>query len=218
VGRIIVALPELTAESAYIFRITHKDNLPWILDNGVHCRKSPKQDPNFVNIGSPDLIEKRHLRQVAEAPGGTLSDYIPFYFTPLSMMAYNIYTGRNVRQRANDEIVILVASLRDLQKSAIPFLFADRHASLVEAKFSSDLAYLDRIDWTILQNRDFSRNNDDIGKTSRYQAEALVHKQMPIDRLLYVACCDDKQKKWAEDLVQQRGSALKIITNTGWYF
>ena len=88
-----MALPELTAENAYIFRITHKDNLPWILDNGVHCRKSPKQDPNFVNIGIPDLIEKRHLHPVAAPPGGTLSDYIPFYFTPLSMMAYNIYTG-----------------------------------------------------------------------------------------------------------------------------
>jgi hypothetical protein len=136
-----VALPELTSENAYIFRITHKDNLPWILDNGVHCRKSPKQDPNFVSIGIPDLIEKRNLQQVAEPPGGTLSDYIPFYFTPLSIMAYNIYTGHNVRQRTNDEVVILVASLRDLQKAAVPFLFTDRHASLLEAKFSSDLAH-----------------------------------------------------------------------------
>ncbi len=213
-----MALPELTVENAYIFRITHKDNLPWILDNGVHCRKSPKQDPNFVNIGIPDLIEKRHLHPVAAPPGGTLSDYIPFYFTPLSMMAYNIYTGRNVRQRANDEIVILVASLRDLQKEAILFLFTDRHASLVEAKFSSDLANLDRIDWKILQNRDFSRDNEDIGKTSRYQAEALVHKQMSIDRLLHVACYDETQRKWAEELFHQRGLALKIVTKTGWYF
>jgi hypothetical protein len=215
---LVVALPELTAENAYIFRITHKDNLPWILDNGLHCRKSPMQDPNFVNIGITDLIEKRHLRQVPEPPGGTLSDYIPFYFTPLSMMAYNIYTGRNVRQRGNDEIVILVASLLELQKAAVSVLFADRHASLVDAKFSSNLERLDRIDWKILQNRDFSRNNDDIGKTSRYQAEVLVHNQMSIDRLLYVACYDDNQKKWAENLVQQRGLALKITTNRGWYF
>jgi len=41
---------------------------------------------------------------------------------------------------------------------------------------------------------------------------------MSIDRLRYVACCDDKQKKWAEDLVQQRGLALKIIANGGWNF
>jgi hypothetical protein len=88
----------------------------------------------------------------------------------------------------------------------------------VEAKFSSNLADLDRIDWTILQNRDFGRNNDDIGKTSRYQAEALVHNHMVIGSLLHVACYDDNQKKWAEDLVKQRGLSLKIVTNGGWYF
>jgi hypothetical protein len=213
-----VVLPELTSENAYIFRITHKDNLPWILDNGIHCPKSALKDPNFVNIGITDLIEKRRLWPVPEPPGGTLGDYIPFYFTPLSMMAYNIYTGRNVRQRGNDEIVVLVASLQEVQKAGVSILFTDRHALLVDAKFSSDLTQLDRIDWKILQNRDFSRNNDDIGKTSRYQAEALVHRQMSIDKLVCVACCDDNQKVWAENLVQQRVLALKITTNKGWYF
>jgi hypothetical protein len=213
-----VALTELTAENACIFRITHKDNLPWILDNGLHSRRSPSKDPNFVNIGIADLIEKRHLRPVPEAPGGTLSDYIPFYFTPLSMMAYNIHTGRNVRQRGNDEIIIRVSSLTDLLTANVAFLFTDRHASLLDAKFSSDLKSLDRIDWKILQNRDFSRDNDDIGKTSRYQAEALVHDQMSIANLMGVACSDDNQKKWAENLVQEHGKQLEVITNRGWYF
>lgn len=213
-----MALPDLTAENAYIFRLTHKDNLPWILDNGLHCRASAYHDPNFASIGIPDLIEKRSLRNVPEGPGGTLSDYIPFYFTPLSMMAYNIHTGRNVQQRRNDELVILVSSLPELRKANASFLFTDRHALLVAAKFYSDLAYLDRIDWRILQNRDFSRDNEDIGKTSRYQAEALVHRHMPIGCLLQVACWDDDQKLWVESVVRQRGSALQVAINRGWYF
>jgi hypothetical protein len=213
-----VALPELTPANAFVFRIVHKDNLAWMLDNGLHCPKSPVKDPNFVNIGLTDLIERRHLRRVPKPPGGTLSNYIPFYFTPLSMMAYNIHTGRNVRQRGDDEIVILVASLVELQKANVSFLFTDRHASTPDAKFSSDLSDLNGIDWKILQNRDFSRDNEDIGKTSRYQAEALVHDKMPITNLLQVACCDDNQKKWAENLVKQRGLALEVTTNRGWYF
>ncbi len=213
-----MALPDLTAESAYIFRLTHKDNLPWILDNGLHCRASALHDPNFVSIGIVDLIEKRSLRKVLEGPGGTLSDYIPFYFTPLSMMAYNIHTGRNVQQRRNDELVILVSSLPELRKANASFLFTDRHASLIAARFYSDLAYLDRVDWRILQNRDFSRDNEDIGKTSRYQAEALVHRHMPIGCLLQVACWDDDQKLWVESVARQRGSALQVAINRGWYF
>jgi hypothetical protein len=41
-------------------------------------------DPDFRNIGNADLISKRETRQVPIPPGGMLSDYIPFYFTPWS--------------------------------------------------------------------------------------------------------------------------------------
>ena len=109
-----MALPELNADKALIFRITHRNNLPWILENGLHCRTSSKRDPNFMNIGNIDLIERRHVQQIHVAPGGTVSDYVPFYFTPLSMMAFNIHTGRNVPKRANSEIIILVTSLPQL--------------------------------------------------------------------------------------------------------
>jgi ssDNA thymidine ADP-ribosyltransferase, DarT len=214
----IVALPELTAENAYIFRITHRNNLLWILENGLHSRKSKLQDPNFVNIGMADLIEKRHQQKVTQPPGGTLSDYIPFYFTPRSMMAYNIYTGRNVKQRDNTEIVILVTSLRKLQEEGLLFLFTDRHASAVGAKFSSNLDHLERVDWKILQNSDFSRDNDDLEKTNRYQAEALAYREMSTEVLLNVACCDDNQKAWAEGLIAKQGVNLKVLTKRGWYF
>jgi hypothetical protein len=213
-----LALPELTAENAYIFRITHRNNLAWILENGLHARKSKLQDPDFVKIGMPDLIEKRHLQKVDQPPGGTLSDYIPFYFTPRSMMAYNIYTGRNVKQRDNSEIVILKSSLRELQEQGLPFLFTDRHASAIGAKFSNELDQLDRVDWKILQNSDFSRDNDDLDKTNRYQAEALVHGAMPIEALLCVACCDAGQKSWAENLIAESNVKLKVCSNRGWYF
>jgi hypothetical protein len=29
--------PNLNPEKALIWRIVHRDNLPWILDNGLHC-------------------------------------------------------------------------------------------------------------------------------------------------------------------------------------
>jgi len=74
----------LTPEKALIFRIIHRDNLPWILENGLHCANSGKSDPNFVPIGNPDLIGKRKVRQVPQAPGGTLSDYVPFFYPPIS--------------------------------------------------------------------------------------------------------------------------------------
>jgi hypothetical protein len=33
-------LKALTPEKALIFRIVHRDNLPWILGDGLHCQSS----------------------------------------------------------------------------------------------------------------------------------------------------------------------------------
>jgi hypothetical protein len=127
---------DLTPEKALIFRIVHRDNVPWILDNGLHCKNSKVLDPSYVEIGNPDLISRRDKHVVVVPPRGTLSDYIPFYFTPFSPMMYNIKTGwGGLRRRDNDEIVFAVSSLRLLRDRKIPFLFTDRHAYLVAAQF-----------------------------------------------------------------------------------
>src|SRR5215469_14169931 len=118
----------LNAKKALIFRITHRDNIPWILKNGLHASSSHVLDRNFRVIGNVDLINKRANRRVMIGPGGTLSDYVPFYFTPFSIMMYNIHTGYGVPNVPNNEIVILVSSLHRIQELGIQFVFTNQHA------------------------------------------------------------------------------------------
>ena len=70
--------------------------------------------PIIRNIGNPDLIDKRSRRVVPIPPGGTLSDYVPFYFTPFSIMMFNIKTGyggiKHVPNQRNRDPRFLVAS------------------------------------------------------------------------------------------------------------
>lgn len=50
---------KLNPEKALIWRIVHRDNIPWILKNGLnglHCGNSQIQSSNWVHIGSADLI------------------------------------------------------------------------------------------------------------------------------------------------------------------
>jgi hypothetical protein len=210
---------DLTPEKALIFRIVHRDNVPWILDNGVHCKNSKLLDPNFVEIGNSDLIKKRGMHPVVSAPGGTLGDYIPFYFTPFSPMLYNIKTGwGGIRQRNNDEIVIMVSSLRRLQAKGVRFLFTDRHAYLAAAQFYSDLAHLDQIDWDMLQRRDFRNNADDPSKKERYQAEALIHKHLPIGALSGLVCFNDDVLKFLSAALAQRNQTMRVVKKPDWYF
>ena len=209
----------LNPEKALIFRITHQENVRWILENGLHAKNGLLSDPNFRQIGNPDLIRKRTEHPVRVGPGGTLSDYIPFYFTPFSIMLLNIKTGYNgVPKVPNEEIVIMVSSLRKVAKLEIPYFFTDVHAYLSFAKSFTDLKDLGQIDWALLQTRDFKRDNNDLGRTDRYQAEALIWKHLPASALLGICCYTEAVRESFKERAVQLGLSLNMVKIPGWYF
>ncbi len=192
--------------------------MPWIMANGMYCSNSAIRDPGFVAIGNADLIDKRHYRKVPCHPYGTLSDYVPFYFTPFTPMFLNIKTGFNgVRQRPLDEIVIFVSSLTKLHANGVPFLFTDRHAYLATAQFSTDLATLSWIDWDLLRRRDFRKDAEDPAKVERYQAEALIHQHLPTSAMIGVMCYNRAVADWVQSVASAQKCAIQVIAKSGWY-
>jgi len=152
-------------------------------------------------------------------PGGLLNDYVPFYFTPFSVMMRNIRSGRGgVQQRHNDEIVILVSSLWHIAEQGLPFLFTDMHAYYAWATYYDDLAHLDKVDWQLLQTKDFRRDENDPGKFERYQAEALVHRHCPVSGSLGLVCHSEAGKIQAKAQVQAQGLSLPVYSRPGLYF
>lgn len=202
-----------------IYRIFHQGNLRWILRKGIPCRSHTEQDSGFVNIGNRDLISKRSHRQVPVAPGGTLSDYVPFYFCTHSVMLFNLHTGRvegvDVRQ---SDIVYAVSSIERLQALGLPFLFTDRHAYVESAVFSSNPGELPKLDWSLIKSRDFKRDPEDPTKLERRAAECLVHRQVPVGALLGLACFDEETRGRIQAILQEVGSSLPVRSKPDWYF
>jgi hypothetical protein len=210
---------ELTPERARIFRVTHIENLPWILANGLHCSGSPVTDPAFIQIGNPDLIARRAGRVVPVPPGGTLVDYVAFYFTPFSPMMYNIKTGwAGIQRRPMRDIVILVSTLHELVRRGVPFLIVDRHAYLQAARFSSDIVDLSGLDWSSLQARDFRRTSNDPGKFERYQAEALVYMHLPADALTGIVCHGVVEETRIREMMQNMAVGCPLAARPSWFF
>ena len=209
----------LGPEKALIFRVTHVGNVSWILSHGLHCASSDCLDPNFIQIGNPDLIAKRPERRVPIGPGGSLDDYIPFYFTPYSPMLMNIKTGRNgVAKRPMTEIAIMISSLRRISEQGVPFLFTDRHAVYEAATFYNNLDRLDQIPWEAIRARDFKRDPDDPGKFERYQAEALIYKHLPVDCILGVAFYGAQVQQQFQQSCDTLGLKMQVLCKPGWYF
>jgi hypothetical protein len=209
----------LNSEKAFIWRIIHRDNLPWVFEHGLHCANSPVQAPAYVAIGNAELINRRRTRNVPVAPGGTLADYVPFYFTPFSPMMYNIHTGRGeVAKRANEEICILVSSLPHITNLGIRSVFTDRHAYTPLAQYFNDMSQLNQIDWTLIQARNFMRNPDDPVQIERYQAEALVHQHLPVSALSGIVCYTEAVRMRLNAQAKTHGLTLDIKAIPGWYF
>lgn len=209
----------LNANDARIFRITHIDNVPWLLKHGLHCKNSKKKDPGFVPIGSAELIQKRVHRAVECGPGGTLADYVPFYFTPYSIMMYNIKTGwGGAIQRKNTEIVVLASSVHQLVKLEIPFVFFDGHAYMEESTAYDSVDDLDQIDWQLLRSRNFTNDPEDPGKKGRYQAETLVYRYLPASALQGIACYNSPAAQHVAELVSAQGLSVPVKALPGWYF
>ncbi|WP_339087154.1 type II toxin-antitoxin system toxin DNA ADP-ribosyl transferase DarT [Shewanella chilikensis] len=211
--------PNLNPDKALIWRITHRQNLPWILVNGLHSGTSNVCSPNWVTIGNQELIDRRAHRVVPLPPSGMLNDYVPFYFTPFSPMLYNIYTGRGgVARVANVDIVILVSSLHRVAELGLPYVFTDRHAYTVTANYYNDPISLSAIDWPLLQHRNFQRDPNDPEKVERYQAEALVYGQVPVQALLGAVCYTPQVQQELQEEAVRLGVQLDIHCMPQWYF
>jgi hypothetical protein len=104
-------------ENIYLYRITHLNNLDYILKTGkVTCPNHPGADSDYINIGDTTLIRSRNVREINVEPKGTFSDYIAFYFGTRSPMLYNIQNGfQGVTKRNPQEIVYLVTTFVEIK-------------------------------------------------------------------------------------------------------
>lgn len=97
----------------HLFRLIHKDNLKFILDNGMACKSYLKGE--YVNIGDTTLITQRSEKSVINPPGGSFKDYVPFYFAGHLPMLYNIKTGwRGIKQINQSDLLFVVCKIVDV--------------------------------------------------------------------------------------------------------
>lgn len=212
----IVALA--AAQPTLVYRITQIENVPWILDHGLHCASSPTQDQNFVPIGLADLIQKRSTRAVAVPPGGYLSNYVPFYFCRHSRMMYKIVTGDGVPRVDQGLIVYLVTSVEALKTQGRRFLFTNKNAYLKNASYFDDVADLPSLDWPLLRGRDFRKDLNDPDKGARREAELLVHQELPLAGVLGIACLNETAQRRIAAWSQARGIEMNASVRPKWYF
>ena len=146
------------------------------------AKRSAVQDPNFIPIGNPAIIDMRTNKQVGIVPpGGVLGDFVPFYFSGHSPMLLNIATGHGVNKVPQKDIVFLVCDALEIINAAIPYCFTNGNATNTITRFYNSFYGLDDLDWTTIKATLWANTDDDYDRVRKKMSEFLVKEHVPID-------------------------------------
>ncbi|MCG9881280.1 MAG: DUF4433 domain-containing protein [Bacteroidia bacterium] len=207
-------MPDLN--KTYLFRMTHIENIPHILQYGITHSNSANANPNFVPIGDHSLITTRNSAMLQN--GRQLGEYIPFYFAVRSPMLYVVQNGFNmVAPTPAENIVYCVTSVQKIIDFELDFVFTNGHAvDRFPFQFSRlDINNLDTIlDWNAINAR-YWRDDNDLDMKRRKEAEFLVSGDIPINAILgYVVYNENSKVK----IINYGVDAAKVQIKSEFYF
>lgn len=191
-----------------VYRITHLENIPHILQYGITHKNSQNKNTDYKNIGDLSLIETRSNKKVSIDNGDynskygltsiTLGDYIPFYFGVRMPMLYVAQHGGNFVERATSpsDIIYLACSLSKIISSNIDFFFSDGHATDLLTSFYDKTKInelVDIVDWEAVKSL-YWGGSENLNIKRKKQAEFLVAIDLSPDIIIGFGCYNEKAK------------------------
>ena len=189
-------------ENIWLFRMVHWQNVEHILKHGMCCKGHELEDPNYINIGHRQLIADRHDYPIPISDAGTLGQYVPFYFAGHSPMLYLIQHGyAGVTQRSQEDIVFIAVSFQKVKDYQLEFVFSDRNAKISLANFYNDETGFEKLNWDVIQNRDWANTEEDFERKDLKQAEFLIRSFVPVKCIAYLIVKTEARKQFFKEIV-----------------
>lgn len=147
----------------HIFRMTYFKNIEqFLVDNAVLAKNhNPMQ--RCYRTSFDDIVNKRGTDFFTPA-GEVINDFVPFYFSPITGMAFSIYkhnvklispAGVNLGPADSDDMVYLVSNTVHFQDNDFCFWFTDIAVNSAAhiPKYENDLSKLDiHVDWPLFED------------------------------------------------------------------
>lgn len=203
-----------------IHHITHVSNLQPILAEGalVCDGDSARRNLMLQGIAHAHPKERRARTPVPVGPGGSLSDYVPFYFAPRSPMLYAIHTGAVVGYEGGQGAVVhLVSSVEPVAAAGLPFVFTNGHAVVSLSDFFTDTAHLADLDWAVMKLTYWNDTQQDPDRSRWRQAEFLVHQRFPWGLVAEVGVVDEARRQEVRGILGS-GASPAVVVHRNWYY
>lgn len=215
-----------------LFHITAIANLQNICRAGALLAKNAVTTAglNYQNIAHGGAQGARAAKSMPVPPGGTVHDFVPFYFAPRSPMLFAIHNG-NVAgcSLAQQDIVHFETTVDGVTAAGELFVFFDRNATLAYSKPHTDLSQLDAVAWELLTEQPhldgfckyFQSKHQDlryVDRRERRMAEFLVRDRVPLQHFTRVGVCDTERARQVSAIFHAEGVPLQVAAMPDWYF
>lgn len=209
--------------STWLYRLIHIENLDTCIQQGGLFAPNHLPDASLPwrAIHNVEVQAKRQDRVVDAGPGGTLQDYVPFYFGKRGPMLLNLHTDRVSGYSGGQRpILYLVASAEEVVARGLGFVFYDGHALASFSSVFDDLARLDSLDWEAIRARQWQDSETDNDRQRRKQAEFLVYRSLPWDLVRGIATIDNAMKTQVNQIQESHpeDKRKEVGVRRDWYY
>jgi hypothetical protein len=188
------------------------------------CDTMAQQGLTIAEVGDRDIKEARRRRVIPTDPGGTVGDYVPFYFAPRSPMMYRIACDHrdSVPGRYPDgdrPLVYLAVTVGVVIDTGLAWVATDGNAATATTEFSSNLDRLDEmIDWPLMTAARWNNVPDDPDRQRRRMAEFLVQREVPFSVFHQVGAYSDQNADAVRAILASTRLANQVFVRPSWYF
>ncbi len=206
-----------------IIRFIHMDNLETLMRRGaLHAPNHvPADGLPYRVCHDPEVQGARAAVNITVGAGGTIHDYVPFYFGYLSPMMLKLKTGQvSGYNEGQEPLIYLVSTAQSVMDAGLDFVFTDGHGLAYFTEWFDNLQRLDAVDWEMVYQRYWSDNVNDMDRQRRKQAEFLVHRCCPWSLIQEIAVINTEMRERVEaiqaDFAESERKVVKV--EGSWYY
>lgn len=183
----------------YIFHMTHIDNLESILSHGLLCHNECKrQNINYHDIAHQSIQDRRANMTVPCGAGGSVHDYVPFYFSALNPM---LLARLNTKSIDQPMMVFIGLKIDALERAGAVFTDASANTTIPPV-FFDDLADLDKLSWPLIRNNKWKYSDDERHKK---MAEALIPHSVKVEDFDTIVVFNNSVKEYVSQMISRVG-------------
>lgn len=197
-----------------VSHITHIDNLNSILAQGCLWSDHKRIELGLVNqnIGYSHIKQRRLVRPVNVATGGTIGQYVPFNFCPRSVMLFVIHKGHDDYQGGQERVLHLISDIDTIRLTNDNCFFTDIHADLDYAEQIDDFTRINELDLKRINERYWSDFKEE------KQAEFLAFESVAWHTIRQIGVKTQAIAEEVSVLLQAVQHKPEVVVRPQWYY